>query len=157
MLRWEAAQALGSTLRPAATDGPPPIDEATAEPPGSDDADDEAVYTDAEDEEEALGAHAEESDGIDGSDATVVWHGAVDALVPSLAPHTTHEHTLGVRFTEAGDYVLTVECAPLATDGGGPTSSLASSLASSTGSGRSTILAATRVEHLEPYLVTHGG
>ena len=42
-------------------------------------------------------------------DGTVMWHGAVEALLPRLTNGQTLEHIVGVSFTEAGDYRLAIQ------------------------------------------------
>ena len=48
-------------------------------------------------------------------DGTVMWHGAVEALLPRLTNGQTFEHIVGVSFTEAGDYRLAIQVLKLQT------------------------------------------
>ena len=93
-LRWEmapAAKAHSSMGRSAGDNGGALVDG---------DADD-AAFTDDD---------GNDSDGSVGVELSLVWAGATNAVIPTLAMGASHDHVLDVVFSEPGDYELGVEC-----------------------------------------------
>lgn len=92
--------------------------------PAADDMSEEA-YTDEEDAVASAALPAGVLGASELTDGTLLWHGALDAALPSRllggAHDGAHEHAVRVAFAEAGDYRLTLTVLAATGDGSSPT------------------------------------